>query len=310
MKEITEETKMSLLERYKAYRVEQQKKAYYESRKVNRSTAGNVGIFIVLLLVGSFMVLPMVYSIVQAFKPMEEIFIFPPRFFVTNPTLKNFKLIGQLAGNLWVPFSRYLFNSIFVTIIGTFGNVMISSMAAYPLAKHNFPGKNILFKIVTVALLFSGGVIGLAQYIVMAKLGMIDTYWALILPTIASPMGLFLMKQFMVGINDSLLEAARMDGMGEGRIFFSIVMPLVKPAWLTQIIFAFQGIWSMTGGQFIYSEELKLFPTALAQIQSGGIARAGVAAAASLIMLIPPVIMFLITQSSIMETMAHAGIKE
>lgn len=256
------------------------------------------------------MLLPVLYTVVQAFKPMEELFIFPPRFTVENPTLKNFKLIGQLADNLWVPFSRYTFNSVFVSAAGTAGNVIIASMAAYPLAKNDFPGKKFLFKIVTVALLFSGGVLGLAQYIIMAKLHMINTYWALILPSVATPMGLFLMKQFMEGISTSLLEAARIDGMNEFRIYWSIVMPNVKPAWLTMIIFAFQGMWSMTGGNFIYKEELKMLPTALAQIQSGGIARAGVAAAANLLMFIPPVIMFLVTQSSIMETMAHAGIKE
>ena len=281
-----------------------------KAKHLSRSTGGNILVFLLLVVLGAFMALPVVYSIVQSFKPMEEIFIFPPRFTVQNPTIKNFKLIGQLAGSLWVPFSRYLFNSIFVSFVGTLGNVIISSMAAYPLAKHDFPGKKTLFKLVTISLLFTGGVIELPRYIVMAKLHIINTYWALILPVIASSMGLFLMKQFMEQVNDSLLEAARIDGMGEVKIFFKIVMPLVKPAWLTQIIFAFQGVWSMTGGNYIYKEELKLFPTALSQIQSGGIARAGVAAAAALIMLIPPAIMFLITQSSIMETMAHAGIKE
>jgi len=281
-----------------------------KTKRVNRSTGGNAAVFLMLVILGSFMVLPVVYTVVQAFKPMEELFLFPPRFMVQNPTIKNFKLISQLIDNLWVPFSRYLFNSVFVSAVGTAGNVIIASMAAYPLAKNDFPGKKILFKIVTVALLFSGGVLGLAQYIIMAKLHMINTYWALILPSVATPMGLFLMKQFMEGISTSLLEAARLDGMNEFQIYWHIVMPNVKPAWLTMIIFAFQGMWSMTGGNFIYKENLKMLPTALAQIQSGGIARAGVAAAANLLMFIPPVLMFLITQSSIMETMAHAGIKE
>lgn len=280
------------------------------AKRVNRSTGGNILVFLMLVILGGFMLLPVVYTVVQAFKPMEELFLFPPRFTVSNPTVKNFKLIGQLIDNLWVPFSRYTFNSIFVSAAGTAGNVIIASMAAYPLAKNDFPGKKILFRIVTVALLFSGGVLGLAQYIIMAKLHMINTYWALILPSVATPMGLFLMKQFMEGISTSLLEAARIDGMNEFQIYWSIVMPNVKPAWLTMIIFAFQGMWSMTGGNFIYKEELKMLPTALAQIQSGGIARAGVAAAANLLMFLPPVLMFLITQSSIMETMAHAGIKE
>ena len=281
-----------------------------KTKRVNRSTGGNILVFLMLVLLGGFMLLPVIYTVVQAFKPMEELFLFPPRFTVSNPTVKNFKLIGQLIDNLWVPFSRYTFNSIFVSTAGTAGNVIIASMAAYPLAKNDFPGKKLLFKIVTVALLFSGGVLGLAQYIIMAKFHMINTYWALILPSVATPMGLFLMKQFMEGISTSLLEAARIDGMNEFQIYWSIVMPNVKPAWLTMIIFAFQGMWSMTGGNFIYKEELKMLPTALAQIQSGGIARAGVAAAANLLMFIPPVLMFLITQSSIMETMAHAGIKE
>lgn len=280
------------------------------SKRVSRSTGGNILVFLMLILLGGFMILPVVYTLVQAFKPMEELFIFPPRFTVSNPTVKNFKLIWSLIDNLWVPFSRYFFNSVFVSALGTAGNVIIASMAAYPLAKNEFPGKKILFKIVTVALLFSGGVLGLAQYIIMAKLHMINTYWALILPSVATPMGLFLMKQFMEGISTSLLEAARIDGMNEFQIYWSIVMPNVKPAWLTMIIFAFQGMWAMTGGNFIYTENLKLLPTALAQIQSGGIARAGVSAAANLLMFIPPVLMFLITQSSIMETMAHAGIKE
>lgn len=281
-----------------------------KTKRVNRSTGGNVAVFLMLIILGSFMLLPVVYTVVQAFKPMEELFLFPPRFMVQNPTIKNFKLISQLIDNLWVPFSRYLFNSVFVSAVGTAGNVIIASMAAYPLAKNDFPGKKVLFKIVTVALLFSGGVLGLAQYIIMAKLHLINTYWALILPSVATPMGLFLMKQFMEGISTSLLEAARLDGMNEFQIYWHIVMPNVKPAWLTMIIFAFQGMWSMTGGNFIYKESLKMLPTALAQIQSGGIARAGVAAAANLLMFIPPVLMFLITQSSIMETMAHAGIKE
>lgn len=281
-----------------------------KTKRVNRSTGGNILVFLMLVILGGFMLLPVLYTVVQAFKPMEELFIFPPRFTVANPTPRNFKLIGQLVDNLWVPFSRYTFNSVFVSAAGTAGNVIIASMAAYPLAKNDFPGKKVLFKIVTVALLFSGGVLGLAQYIIMAKLHMINTYWALILPSVATPMGLFLMKQFMEGISTSLLEAARLDGMNEFQIYWSIVMPNVKPAWLTMIIFAFQGMWSMTGGNFIYKEELKMLPTALAQIQSGGIARAGVAAAANLLMFLPPVAMFLITQSSIMETMAHAGIKE
>ena len=189
MVEAVKKTYVSAIEKWK----------YRKKRDLNRSKGGNVLVFLLLAILGAFMALPIVYSIVQAFKPMEEIFIFPPRFTVQNPTGKNFKLIGQLAGSLWVPFSRYLFNSIFVSFTGTFGNVLISSMAAYPLAKHDFPGKKMLFRLVTISLLFTGGVIELPRYIVMAKLHIINTYWALILPTIASSMGLFLMKHFVRG---------------------------------------------------------------------------------------------------------------
>ena len=279
-------------------------------KRINRSVGGTTFIFFILGVFGVFMATPMVFVIANAFKPLEELFIFPPRLYVVNPTLENFRMIGVLANTLWVPFSRYLFNSVFVSIVGTAGNVLLASMAAYPLAKHDFPGKKILFKLVTVSLLFTGGVMGLSQFVVMSSIGIIDTYFALILPVTASAMGLFLMRQFMMQISDALLESARIDGAGEYRILFQIVMPIVKPAWLTMTLFAFQGIWGMTGAGVVFSEHLRLFPTALNQIQAGGIARAGVGSAASLILLIPPVVLFLIVQSNIMETMAHSGIKE
>ena len=283
---------------------------FYVAKRLNRSGGGTVTVFFVLAIFGAFMATPMIYTIVQAFKPLEEIFIFPPRLYVVNPTLRNFQLMGQLANSLWVPFSRYVFNSIFVALTATAGNVVLASMAAYPLAKHNFPGRKLLFKMVTISLLFHGGVMGLAQYIIMAELGMIDTYWALILPSTASTLGLFLMRQFMTQIQDSMLEASRIDGANEMQIFARIVMPMVKPAWMTQILFAFQAIWGMTGANIIFTENLKLFPTVLNQIAAGGIARSGVGSAASLILILPPVVVFLVTQSKIMETMAHSGIKE
>ena len=183
-----------------------------KKKRINRSWYGDTTIFIVLALLGAFMALPLIYSIVQAFKPLEEIYLFPPRFFVNNPTLSNFTQLSQVANNLWVPFSRYLFNSLFVSIVVTVGHVIVASMCAYPLAKHKFPGRNSIFQIITMALVFSGGTLALPQYIVMAKLGMINTYWALILPGIATSLGLFLMRQFMLQIHDSLLESARIDG--------------------------------------------------------------------------------------------------
>ncbi len=279
-------------------------------KKLNRSTGGNVVLFLVLLVGGAFMALPLVYAVVQSIKPMEELFIFPPRFTVRRPTLDNFRMLISVASNLWVPFERYLFNSVFVSLVGTVGHVLLASMAAYPLAKHKFPGSKILFNVIVLSLLFSNQVTYLPQYIVMARAGLIDSYWSIILPSFAMTLGLYLMKQFMEQIPDTVLEAARIDGASETRICFQIVMPQVRPAWLTLIIFAFQSIWNQTGLSFIFSEEYKLLPTILRQISAGGIARAGVSSAATMLLIIPPILTFLITQSSVIETMAHSGMKD
>ncbi len=282
-----------------------------KKNKLNRSTAGDVCIFIVLALFGSFMALPLVYAIVQALKPLEEIFIFPPRFFVRRPTLENFGTLFQLTGNLWVPFSRYVFNSLFVSVVSTIGHVIFASMAAYPLAKYNFPGKNFIFNIVVMSLLFTPEVTEIPRYMVLAKTGMINSYWALLLPPLAMPLGLYLMRQFMSQIPDSVLEAAKIDGASIHQTLWRIVMPAVKPAWLTLIIFAFQSIWNRTGMAYIYVEQYKVLPTILRQLtQSSNIARAGVAAASTVLLMIPPIIIFVITQSNVIETMSYSGMKD
>ena len=186
-------------------------------------------------------------------------------------------------------------------------------MAAFVLAKHKFPGRNLFFSTVILALMFSYHVTGIPNYLIMSRLNWVDTYLALIVPYFSYPLGLFLMKQFMEQIPDSLLESARIDGAGEFRIFWQIVMPSVKPAWLTLIIFIFQQLWGLQGGVYIYSEQLKTLSYAFNQILMGGaitIARAGVGGAVGLVMMIPPVVLFIITQSNIMETMATSGIKE
>lgn len=279
-------------------------------KKMSRSTGGNLFIFLILTVFGVFMALPMVYTIVNAFKPLDEIFQFPPRFFVRRPTWDNFIMLFQLTSNLWVTFSRYIFNSVFVTATATLGNVILSSMAAYPLSKHKFAGSKFLFNMVILALLFNGSVLGIPQYIIMAKLGLINSYLGLILPFVASSLGLFLMKQFIDQFPNDVLEAARVDGIGEFKIFWYVIMPNVKPAWLTLTIFAFQGIWNYTGAGIVYDEALKLLPTVLGQIGTAGIARAGVASAAGLFLVIPPVITFVIVQSNIIQTMMHSGIKD
>ncbi len=280
-----------------------------KKKKITRSLGGNITIFIFLAFCGVFTALPLVYTVVNAFKPLNELFLFPPRFFVRHPTLDNFITMIQISQNMWVPFSRYLFNSVFIAVFGTFLYVIIASLAAYPLAKHKFAGSAILFQIIVSAILFRPEVTGIPQYIIISKLGMINTYLAILLPVFAGSFGVFLMRQFMITFPDDTLEAAKIDGASEYRIFWSVVMPSVKPGWLTLGIFTFQGLWNTTGVQYIYNESLKVLPTVLGQIATAGIARAGAGSAVALFLMIPPIVFFIVSQSSVIETMSHSGIK-
>lgn len=279
-------------------------------RKVSRSLGGNVAMTSFLLLCGLFMVLPIVYTFVSAFKPMTELFLYPPRFFVKNPTLDNFSAMFRLVANTRVPFERYLFNSVLVTVAGTVAGIILGSLAAYPMAKHKFRGRIFLYNFVVWVMLFRPEVSSVPQYIVISELNLIDTYIAQILPALSGSMSVFLMRQFMISsVPDSLLEAARIDGAGELRTFWTIVMPMTKPAWLTLSLFTFQTLWNATGTQYIFTETMKSLPTALKQISSAGLARAGAASAISLVLMVPPIVLFLVTQSSVMETMSTSGIK-
>jgi putative chitobiose transport system permease protein len=278
--------------------------------QLSRSRAGSFGIFIFLLLICGFMVLPVVYAVVQSIKPIEEYYIFPPRFFVQNPTFQNYRDIFALSDNLWVPFSRYLFNTVFISVVGTVVYVIIASMAAYPLAKSKIPGVFIISQLIVWTLLFNSQSTAVVQYMVVSIFGMVDTYWAILLPMLAGTMGVFLMQQFIhATIHDSILEAARIDGANEFTILFRIVMPTVKTGWLTVIVFTFQSFWNNNSSNYIYSENLKQLSAVLGSISSGGIARAGAGAAVVILMMIPTVIVFLYTQRSIMETMAYSGLK-
>ncbi|WP_058302662.1 carbohydrate ABC transporter permease [Gorillibacterium timonense] len=279
-------------------------------KRVNRSFMGSFSLFVLLLAVGSFMALPLVYAINNAFKPLDEIFLFPPRLFVRNPTMNNFSDLMNLLSQSWVPFSRYIFNTVFITGMGILGHVVLASAAAYPLAKHQFPGKAILFQIVVLSLMFTPAVTATPNYMIMSWLGMVDTYWAVIIPAFAYSLGLYLMKQFMEQIPDAILEAAKIDGASEYRIFWKIVMPNVKPAWMTLIILLFQMLWGSDGNGFIQSEQLKTLHFAANQIIQGGIARAGAGAAVALILMSVPITLFVFSQSQIIETMATSGMKE
>ncbi len=278
--------------------------------RTTRSLAGDIFNIIFLTLLAILMAIPLVYVVCNAFKPIDELYLSPPRFFVQNPTLDNLKDLLSVMNNSWVPITRYFFNTLFITVTGTGLHVIFASMAAYVLEKHNFYGRNAFFSLVVMTLMFSSTVTSIPNFIIMSALGFVDTYLALIVPAIGSSIGLFLMKQFMVTVHDSMLEAAKIDGAGELRIFFRIVMPTVKPAWLTLIIFSSQTLWNSTGGVLIRSEELKPLPYALNQIAAGGFARAGAASAVGLILMSVPILIFIFSQSQILDTMSTSGIKE
>jgi len=278
---------------------------------LNRSLGGDIGINAVLLLMGAFMFLPMLYTVMQAFKPLDELWHYPPRFFVQNPTLNNFKVLLNLMSTSWVPFSRYIFNTAFVSILGTVGNVFLSSMAAYSIAKMKFPGKKALFQIVVYSLMFHTTVTSITNFWTMSRLHMVDTYWARIVPACASSMGLYLMKQFMdTSVPTTVLESARLDGASEIRVFWQIAMPMVKPAWLTLIVFCFKDLWNAGSSILIFSEQYKSFNYAIGQIITGGVSRQGAGAASTVIMMMVPILVFVITQSNIIETMSTSGMKD
>lgn len=286
------------------------KKLFRREKQLNRSAAGNSLLFALMIICGIFMALPLVMIINNALKPLDEIYQYPPKIFVRNPSLENFSDLFILMSDSWVPFSRYILNTVIITGFGTAGHIIVASLAAYPMAKHDFPGKNIMFQMVVLAMMFSWVVTQIPNYIIISWLGINNTYLALILPACAYSMGLYLMKQFMEQIPDSLLESARLDGATEFKVFTTIMMPNVKPAWLTLAIFQFQSMWGNQGTGFLRSEQLKPLQYALNQITLGGAARAGASAAVQFIIAAIPIIFFLACQSNVLETMATSGMKD
>ncbi len=276
-----------------------------------RSAGGDAGITVVLTLLGLFMFIPMYYVVIQSLKPLDELWMFPPRFWVAKPTLGNFTDLFLLMNTSWVPFSRYIFNTLFTSIVGTFGNLFFSSLAAYAMAKIKFPGGKLMFTTVRTSLMFHATVTAVTSFLLMSLFKMIDTYWAIIVPAWATSLGLYLMKQFMeTNVHDTVLESARLDGAGELKTFWTIAMPMVKPAWLTLIIYSFQGLWNAGSSIYIHSEQLKSFNYAIGQITAGGVKRQGASAAATVIMMLVPISVFVISQSNIIETMGSSGMKD
>lgn len=285
-------------------------KKLIKRRKPNRSIVGDIALYVFLFLVAVVMFFPILYAVNSALKPLDELFKFPPKILAQNPTLDNFSDLFVTMGKSWVTFSRYLFNTVFITFVGTFGHLLVASMGAFVLAKYDFPGNQAFFKVVTVAIMFTGYVTQIPNYLILNKLGWIDTYWSIIIPAFASPMGLFLMKQFMEGLPTSLIEAAQIDGASVWRVFSGIVMPNVKPAWMTLIIFSVQGLWNNRASTYIYSEEKKTLVFAMQQIQAGGIARTGQGAAVLVVLMVVPIAIFIFSESQILETMASSGLKD
>ena len=286
------------------------RRKFIKKSKVNRSRIGNLISFILINIFGLFIAMPIVYAIGNAFKPLDELWIFPPRLFPNNPTFRNFSDLLNLMQSSWVPISRYLFNTVFITVVGTVGHILLASLCAYALSKHEFYGRKFIFSLIILSLMYNSSVTGTSNYLIMVGLHWIDTYLSIIIPAFGSSFGLFLMKQFMDQIPDSYIDAARIDGAKEFKIFWSIVMPSVKPAWLTLIIFSVQGLWNLGSNIYIYKEQLKTFPYAISQIVSAGISRAGIGSAVAVIMMIVPLTIFILTQSNIIETMTNTGVKE
>ncbi len=276
-----------------------------------RSAGGDAGITIMLTLLGAFMFLPMLYTVMQSLKPLDELWMYPPKFIVMSPTLENFKSLFSLMNISWVPFSRYIFNTVFTSVAGTFGHLFIASLAAYTLAKIKFPGGKAMFKTIRTSLMFHSTVTAITSFIIMSAFGWVDTYLAIIVPAWGSTLGLYLMKQFMdTNVPDTVLESARLDGSGELRTYWVIAMPMVKPAWLTLIVYSFQALWNAGSSVYIHSEQLKSLNYAIGQITAGGIKRAGASAAAQVVMMMVPILVFVFSQSNIVETMGSSGMKD
>lgn len=279
--------------------------------RLSRSRGGDIAMVLFLTSFTLLMMLPLIYAVCMSLKPSSELWKFPPRILVVNPTFKNYRDLFTLMSDTWVPMIRYIFNTLFITVVGTVGHITLASMAAYPLSKYKFPGSKAIFLIIRTSLMFSGAVLAIPNYLIMNALHLIDSYLALILPAFSSTLGLYLMKQFMDQmVPMSLLESADLDGASEWLKFSKIVMPLVKPATATLLILETQRLWTTGATPYIYSEEKKTLSYALSQITTSGIARAGVGAAIQIVMLLVPLLVFIVSQSNVIETMSTSGIKE
>jgi ABC-type glycerol-3-phosphate transport system permease component len=288
----------------------------FQGTKINpkRHDISQIKFYIYLIPLAVFMLLPIIFVFSHAFKPLNELFTYPPKFFVKRPTLDNFTDLFRQTSTSGIPFSRYLFNSIIVTTIGVFATIAITSMAGYALSKLKFKFKHFLFEMNQLALMFVGTALVIPTYLVTVNIGILDTYLAHLLPILSLPVGLFLVKQFIDQVPDSLIEAAKLDGANELQIYWRIIVPIIKPALATVGILAFQRFWNDMGTSSLYVNDeskktLAFFMTTLTSSVGNQVAGQGMRAASSLIMFIPNLLIFILIQNKVMDTMAHSGIK-
>jgi len=269
--------------------------------------------YIILIPLALFMALPIVYIINHAFKPLSELYAFPPKFFVSNPTVDNFRSLAKISNGSIISIGRYTFNSILVTVAVVVLNVLFGSMAGFALSKLDFKGKKLIFEINTISMMFVPAAMLIPRYLVIDKLGIMDTYFAHILPLLAMPVGMFLVKQFIDQVPNELMEAAVVDGASKWIIYRKVILPMIKPAVATVCILSFQQVWGNleTSNMFSTKESMRTLAFYMSTLISANntVAGQGVAAAAALIMFVPNILLFILLQSQVMNTMAHSGIK-
>ena len=269
-------------------------------------------LYAVMTALAVVMTLPLIYAVGTAFKPLDELLRFPPIFFVRRPTFDNFSDLFLALDSSSVPFLRYLFNSVLVTGVATAGTILVSTLGGYAMSKLTVPGSSVLFTLVIIAMTFPGSVTTIPVYMIINRLGLYNTYAALILPRVATAYGMFLMKQFCDQLPKPILEAARVDGAHELQIYSGIALPFLRPAWGTLLVFTFTSCWNDAASSLMYTanQNLRLLPVMLSSIsESGSLARAGAAAAASFLIMLPSIVIFILQQRKVMETIAHSGIK-
>jgi alpha-1,4-digalacturonate transport system permease protein len=260
-----------------------------------------------LLTTGAILVLvPIVWAALSSLKPPEELAQRPPTLFPTDPTVSNYT--EALTS---FDFPLYFLNSTIVTVVATLLTLVVNSMAAFALAKYNFRGRDTLFVITLATIMIPLQVIFLPVYQVVASLGLVNTLWGMIIPAAATPTGVFLLRQYMLSLPDELIEAARIDGAGEWRIFARIILPLCRPALAVVAIFSIIWRWNDFLWPLIVAQDESVYtlPVALARFSAQLVVPFHLVLAMSVLSIVPVVIIFLLLQRQIIAGVAQTGLK-